>query len=540
MLFADAKDEWQTDEETKALNMNFAQALLANCAPDHKTALLTQQGEFTYGRLRSDARRTAAFLTSRNLQPGDRVLLAGDSSEFWVQAYLGVALAGGVSVPVAVPADPGFFASVVAATEPRFAFAQAKWLGRLDGIEGCRLVVSDARPARLPAGLELAVISEIGPDEDAVVHPAEADDLAVIMFTSGSTAVPRGVMVSHGNILANSRDIIASLDIGPDDRIMAVLPFHYCFGTSLLHTHLLAGASVVVDNRFLFPEKVLQNMVESGCTSLAGVPSTYQILLRRSNLKNMSFPALRKLQQAGGKLAQPFIDELEEALPAARLYVMYGQTEATARLSCITPEDRHAHPGSIGKGLDSVRLRVLAEDGTPVTPGQVGEIVATGPNITLGYWRDPEATRRIYGGEPSHTGELHTGDLATVDEDGFIIIVDRARDFLKCGGKRVSCRQIEETLLHFPGMTEVAVVGVPDLVLGEAVCLFAVHTDGAAVEEDLAGFCKRELDRILLPKMIVFLDGLPRNNSGKPDKLALKKTIEPSPEDEGVSRPARP
>jgi acyl-CoA synthetase (AMP-forming)/AMP-acid ligase II len=366
-----------------------------------------------------------------------------------------------------------------------------------------------------------------------MAHPAGADELAVIMFTSGSTAAPRGVMVSHGNILANSRDIIASLDIGPDDRIMAVLPFHYCFGTSLLHTHLLAGASVVVDNRFLFPEKVLQNLVESGCTSLAGVPSTYQILLRRSNLKNMQFPALRKLQQAGGKLGQPFIDELEQTLPAARLYVMYGQTEATARLSCITPEDRHAHPGSIGKGLASVALRVLAEDGTPVEPGQVGEIVASGPNITLGYWRDPEATGRIYGGDPTrgeqHTRELHTGDLATVDKDGFIIIVDRARDFLKCGGKRVSCRQIEETLLHFPGMTEVAVVGMPDLMLGEAVCLFAAHPDGAAVEADLILFCKKELDRAVLPKKIVFLDGLPRNNSGKPDKLALKATMAHTP-----------
>lgn len=504
--------------------MNFAEALLSCGAPDTKAALLTQQGEVSYGQLRAGARQTATFLAARGLRPGDRVLLAGESSEFWVQAYLGVALAGGVTVPVAVPADPGFFASVVAATEPRFAFVQAKWLRRLEGLDRCELVVSDARPPQLPDGVTLAVTSELGACEDTAPHPAGQDDLAVIMFTSGSTAAPRGVMVSHGNILANSRDIIASLDIGAADRIMAVLPFHYCFGTSLLHTHLLAGASVVVDNRFLFPEKVLQNMVETGCTSLAGVPSTYQILLRRSNLKKMEFPALRQLQQAGGKLAQPFIDELEEALPAARLHVMYGQTEATARLSCITPEDRHAHPGSIGKGLASVRLRVLKEDGAPVAPGEVGEIVATGPNITLGYWRDEEATGRVYG------GGLHTGDLATVDQDGFIIIVDRARDFLKCGGKRVSARQIEETLLHFPGMTEVAVVGMPDLMLGEAVCLFAVHPDGAEIEAALVKHCEKELDRTLLPRKIVFLDGLPRNSSGKPDKLALKKTIAPTPE----------
>ena len=501
--------------------MNFAEALLSGPASPQKIALFTQQGNITYGELSRQARLVGQGLKARGLKPGDRVLLAGDSSPFWVFSYLGIALAGGVSVPMAVPATPGFFADVVHATQPRFAFVQAKWLRRLDTLlEDLELVISDARPPRMNSAFELITISEM--DEKAVAEPGNEqldNDMAAIMFTSGSTAAPRGVMVSHGNILANAEDIITSLAIGPDDRIMAVLPFHYCFGTSLLHTHLLAGASVVIDNRFLFPEKVLQNMVESECTSLAGVPSTYQILLRRSNLKKMEFPHLVKLQQAGGKLAQPFIDELEQALPHARLFVMYGQTEATARLSCITPEDRRAHPGSVGKGLAQVTLKVISESGQPVQPGEVGEIVATGPNITLGYWQAAEATQRIF------NGGLHTGDLATVDADGFIIIVDRARDFLKCGGKRVSCRQIEEKLVNFQGISEVAVVGMEDLVLGEAVCLFAVHPDGVLVEDDLKKFCEKELDHILLPKRIIFLEALPKNNSGKPDKLALKKTL---------------
>ncbi len=345
------------------------------------------------------------------------------------------------------------------------------------------------------------------------------------MFTSGSTAAPRGVMVSHGNILSNTADIIASLDIVPDDRVMAVLPFHYCFGTSLLHTHLAAGASLVIDNRFLFPEKVLLNMQESRCTSLAGVPSTYQILLRRSNLKQMKFPHLRKLQQAGGKLAEPFIDELEQALPAARLYVMYGQTEATARLSCIAPEERRAHPGSIGRGLAQVRLEVLSDSGQPVKPAEIGEIVAHGPNIALGYWRNQEATERIF------NGGLRTGDLALVDDEGFIIIVDRARDFIKCGGKRVGCRQIEESILHFPEMSEVAVVGIADVVLGEAVCLFVVHPEGKSIAQELEKYCEKTLDRALIPQQVHFLADLPRNNSGKPDKPALRKSLESLPED---------
>jgi len=515
--------------------MNFAEALLNSPAPDDKEALFTQQGSVSYGELRKQAYLVAVFLKEKGLQPGDRVLLAAESSPFWVQAYLGIALAGGVSVPVAVPADAEFFGAVVQAVEPAMAFVQAKWLRRLDlKTVGCRLVISDARPPRVDLPCDLVTTSELAEgatgqtdNQDAISETicAQEDqkdgDLAAIMFTSGSTATPRGVMVSHGNILANSQGIINSLAIGPEDRIMAVLPFYYCFGTSLLHTHLLAGASVVIDNRFLFPEKVLLNMIETRCTSLAGVPSTYQILLRRSNLKKMEFPHLKKLQQAGGKLAQLFIDEVEETLPQAQLFVMYGQTEATARLSCVSPEVRHAHPGTIGKGLDNVQLQVIGESGQPVNPGEVGEIIASGPNITLGYWQNEEASQRVFG-----NSRLKTGDLATVDSDGFIIITDRARDFLKCGGKRVSCRQIEETLLHFAGMTETAVVGVPDMVLGEAVHLFAVHPDGADCEAELRKFCEKELDRTLLPKAIEFLEGLPRNSSGKPDKRALKQDLQ--------------
>jgi acyl-CoA synthetase (AMP-forming)/AMP-acid ligase II len=500
--------------------MNFAHALLDCPAADAKTAIFTQQGDASYGLLRVAAMQTAAFLKQTGLEPGDRVMLVGDSSLFWAQSYLGIALAGGVSVPVGVPSTPEFLAGVIQATEPRVACVQAKWLRRLEtGLTALEMILSDARPSRLSIDLDLTITDQMPKTDGVPPHPAAADDLAVIMYTSGSTATPRGVMVSHDNIIANTEDIIDSMKIGKDDRVMAVLPFHHCFGTSLLHTHLLAGASLVVDNRFLYPEKVLQNMRESRCTSLAGVPSTYQILLRRSNLKKMEFPHLRKLQQAGGNLAEPFIAELEQALPQARLFVMYGQTEATARLSCITPEDRRAHPGSIGKGLRRVSLQVIGDDGNTVAPGQTGQIVAKGPNITLGYWRDPESTRRVYG------GGLHTGDLATVDEDGFVKIVGRARDILKCGGKRVSARQIEETLLHFPGMTEAAVVGIPDIVLGEAVCLFAVHPKGSPVEAELVAFCEKNLDHNLLPRKIIHLDTMPQNNSGKADKLALKNTL---------------
>ena len=177
-------------------------------------------------------------------------------------------------------------------------------------------------------------------------------------------------MVSHRNIVANTTSIIQYLGLTKEDRIMAVLPFYYCFGTSLLHTHLRVGGSIVIDDRFMFPDKVLNRMQETRCTGFAGVPSHFQILLGRSSLREVRLPSLRCVQQAGGRLAGRFIHELVQALPGAQMFVMYGQTEATARLSYLPPDMLGTKLGSIGKGIPGISLKVLDHEGQPVRPGE--------------------------------------------------------------------------------------------------------------------------------------------------------------------------
>jgi acyl-CoA synthetase (AMP-forming)/AMP-acid ligase II len=321
--------------------------------------------------------------------------------------------------------------------------------------------------------------------------------------------------------MANTESIIEYLHLAANDRLMTVLPFHYCFGTSLLHTHLKVGASLVLDSRFMYPEIVLQRMLDSECTGFAGVPSHFQILLRSSSIRKKQFPCLRYVQQAGGHLAPSFIRELREALPETQVFVMYGQTEATARLSYLPPEFLETKSGSIGKGIRGVTLRVLNESGDEVRPGEVGEIVAEGENITRGYWRAPEESANSFRAQ-----RLYTGDLAKVDEDGFIYVVDRAKDFLKCGGKRISCRQLEEQLLAFDDLLEAAVLGVPDEVLGERVKAFVVFRNGesAGLEERLRLFCKGRIPAQLIPREIVVLPSLPKNSAGKILKHALRES----------------
>jgi len=326
-------------------------------------------------------------------------------------------------------------------------------------------------------------------------------------------------MVSHRNIIANTESIIASLDLSRSERIMCVLPFYYCFGTSLLHTHLRVGGTVVINNRFTYPQLVLDQMLETGCTGIAGVPSTYQLLLRNSTFPRRRFPKLHKLQQAGGKLPNIFISELRAAHPDAEYFLMYGQTEATARLSCLPPRFLDTKLGSIGRGIPGVTLQVLAGDGLPVQPGQIGEVVARGENVTLGYWKDEQASARCF-----RDGALWTGDLASVDEDGFIFIVDRAGDFLKPSGHRVACKQIEDHLVAIPDVVEAAVVGIPDNIIGEAVKAFVSLRRGATVSEgEILAHCKKVMPPFLVPKELLVLKSLPKNSSGKIDKAGLKK-----------------
>ncbi len=260
--------------------------------------------------------------------------------------------------------------------------------------------------------------------------------------------------VSHRNIQANTDSIVSYLGLTREDRMMVILPFFVRLGPRSCIRTLRVGGSVVLNNQFVYPETVIAMMQEHACTGLAGVPSTYQTLLRNSTFPNRSFPALRKVQQAGGKLPVVLIEELMAALPSAEIFIMYGQTAATARLSYLPPALLREKLGSIGKAIPGVELRVVNESGRDVKPGEVGEIVARGENITLGYYRAPE----LNGGK-FVDGSLRTGDLATVDEEGFITIVDRLADFIKSYGHRVSSQQVEAYVMELPDVVSAAAIG---------------------------------------------------------------------------------
>jgi acyl-CoA synthetase (AMP-forming)/AMP-acid ligase II len=261
-------------------------------------------------------------------------------------------------------------------------------------------------------------------------------------------------------------------------------------------------------------------MIETtNSTGIAGVPSTFQTFLRNTSLPRRELKSLKKVQQAGGKLQNVFIEELVSALPHAQVFVMYGQTEATARLSYLPPKLLETKLGSIGRGIPGVTLNVLNDSGKNVNAGEIGEIVASGDNISPGYLNDPEESS-----EKFRKGKLYTGDLATVDGDGYIYIVDRKSDFIKSLGHRVSSQEIEAEILKIPEVVSAAAIGVPDELTGEAIKVFVVLKKKALVtSEAILKYCRKNMVRHMIPKEIVVLEKLPINAHGKFVKSELRK-----------------
>ncbi len=431
-------------------------------------------------------------LISAGLIAGDRVLIGCALSPASALVYLGAIYAGLVAVPVDERALIASAPALVEATD-----AKAVWSETGLGREG------NPRPSVLC--LEGGLTSDIA----EVMAPAvcEPSDLAALMATSGSTGIPRFVMVSHENLIANTEAIVRSQGLGANERAMLILPVSYCFGASLMHTHLYQGGGVVFDRRFMFPDKVLQAVVQYGCTTFAGVPTVYNVLLRRSNIRKTPMPGLRRFLQAGGGLAPERISEMRELFPLIKFYVMYGQTEATARISCMDPDRWDEKPGSVGQSLDNLTISIVDEEGNDLQPGQVGQLRVKGPSICASYFNDNEETRRVFRG-----GWLHTGDLARQDEDGFLWIEGRGGAFLKIRGTRVSLAEVEARVMAIPGVYECGACAVDHPEAGEALVLLIVPDQGAnLVTEEI----RHNLPAHWTLDSVRLVSELPKTSAGK-------------------------
>jgi acyl-CoA synthetase (AMP-forming)/AMP-acid ligase II len=502
-------------------------------------AIATPTDQLSYGELARRVRALAGHLVATGVRPGDRVLVALPNVPATVVVGLAIHAAGAVAAEVNRAWGPDVLEAIVAQSGVRHAIVWGRDARTWGPVLARRRLenLGVVHPGTLPGALTdtLGFPSPFLILEDGRLDPTlgepppppsphvRPEDPALVLYTSGSTGAPRGVVQTFGNVDANSRSIVEYLSLGPEDRAMLVLPLYYCYGRSVLQTHLLAGGSVVLDSRFAFPRVVLEAMASEGCTGFAGVPLTFEIIRRQVDVSSISFPRLRYLTQAGGAMAPETIAWVREAFHPVRLFVMYGQTEATARLSYLPPEEAERKRGSIGVAIPGVELQVVDDSGAELPVGTVGHLVARGGNVTLGYLDEPEATAAIL-----HDGWLWTGDLARRDQDGFFFHEGRSKEILKIGGHRVSPVEIEQVVARHPGVAEAAVVGEPDALMGEVpVAFFVGRAPAGPTDDELRQFCRELVPAYMVPVRFTRVASLPRNEAGKLLRAQLRAGANP-------------
>ena len=479
--------------------------------PADHAAIVHRSRTTTYGELRDQVARVRGGLTALGIGRGDRVALVCANSRKFVVTYLATLGIGAVAVPLN-PSSPAAEIEreirAVAATAVLLQTGSAAAWNAIDrsSLPTVQHVIgtdADVTGATVSfATLELA--------EPAGITAVEPDTLAVLIFTSGTAGAPRAAMLSHGNLLSNlEQGRAAHVGIEPGDVVYGVLPMFHIFGLNVvLGLSLHAGATVVLVQRF-DPFTALETIRERRITVVPGAPPLWLAFSHFDDAPADSFATVRVALTGAAKMPEEAMRRLRDRF-GLELAEGYGMTEASPAVTSSV--GLPIRIGSVGKVLDGIRLRLVDESGDDALEGDSGEIWVKGPNVFRGYLDDRDQTNRVL----TPDGWLRTGDIATADSDGYLYLVDRAKDLIIVSGFNVYPAEVEEVLAQHPAVAEVGVVGVPHPHTGEAVKAFVVLEEGAYVDEDgLIAWCRDELARYKCPAKILFVEALPRNLSGK-------------------------
>lgn len=473
----------------------------------------------TFDALARTCRRIAAGLIARGLQPGDHVSLVMGNGVATVEFLLG-ALYGGFCVnPINLLAQSDQMRYVIEHADARLIVAAPEWIERVRAL--CSSVarpidVLQVHPDEPDVAAALGDLGDVSP----ALPPLAREDLALLMYTSGTTGRPKGVMLTQGNLVANAHAIAREHRLTPADRVTAVLPlFHINAFTVTMLAPLAAGGSLVMPPRFSasgFWDMVVQHR----CTWLNVVPTMISYLLEGDAPARDSLAAVRFCRSASAALPPEHHRAFEERFGIGIIETM-GLTETAAPVFSNPIEALHRKIGSVGRP-SGCEARVVDAEGRDLPDGQVGEIVVRGPQVMAGYYKDPEATTAAF-----YPGRwLRTGDLGYRDPDGFYFVTGRIKELIIKGGENIAPREVDEALLKHPAVLDAAAFGVPDRHYGQEVAACVVLREGATLsEEELRMFCERELGRYKAPKAIRFVTELPRGPSGKVQRLRLVSLV---------------
>jgi fatty-acyl-CoA synthase len=471
-----------------------------------RSALVFGERDWSFEALDRAADRVAGHFSALGLKPGDRIAAYGRNSDAYFIAWLACVRGGFVHVPVNYALTGDELSYIVAQSGSRLVLTGA-------GL-GLRGIDVPARP------LDDLIAVAWDPHTPAAPEPDLADDsLAQIVYTSGTTAAPKGAMMTHKAMMSQYYSVIHNLDYAETDQALAALPLYHT-----AQTHCFTMPQLLVGIRTILieapaAEVVLRLIEQERITSFFAPPTVWISLLRHADFATRDLTSLEKIYYGASIMPVPVLHELRERLPKARPYNCYGQTEIAPLATVLRPEEHDARPASCGRPVLNVRTRVVDTEMNDVPPGTHGEIAHRSPHLMVGYWEKPAETAEAFAG-----GWFHSGDVGYFDAEGYLYIVDRIRDVINTGGVLVASREVEEVLFTHPAVSEVAVVGLPDDKWIEAVTAFVVLRPGHAVDDlALLAFAREHLAPYKLPKKVVFVEHLPRNTAGKLLKRELRR-----------------
>ncbi len=477
-------------------------------------AIADRVGQMTFAELEHAVGSLAGWLASQRLQPGDRV--ASWLPKTWMACLMPLAAprAGLVHVPINPLLKRAQVAHILADSEAGLLLTQPARASTLE-------------PNDVPTSCRQYVEGDVA-DAD-VMPPSDADPqaLAAILYTSGSTGPPKGVMLSHANLWLGAISVAHYLKVTPEDRTLCVLPFSFDYGQNQLFSTWAAGGGVVPLD-YLTPRDVIKAVDRFGATTLAGVPPLWSQLLDAEWPDDVA-ARLKRLTNSGGALTVRMVRALRGRFPAADLYPMYGITEAF-RSTYLDPSLVDAHPESMGRAIPFAEVMTVRADGTRAAPGEAGELVHAGPLVSMGYWRDEALTAERYRPAPPFFASggmaVFSGDQVIEGSDGLFRFVGRQDEMIKSAGNRISPTEVEEAVLAGGEATEAVAIGVPDERLGQVIVVVA-RANGPAdyAEQALRDRLRRDLPSFMQPARYDWRDTLPRNANGKLDRAALKTEV---------------
>lgn len=488
--------------------------------------------EYTYAELYSSAKNLALYLCSIGIEKGDRVAVFMNNSWQCAVAVYGITLAGGVFLVVNPQTKANKLQYILEDCSAKVIIAEAILQHEFSEIvknsdESIDVILSGAKVD----GKHPFIFSDF---EDVIQKKLDnirlphiiPNDLAALIYTSGSTGFPKGVMMTHQSMVFTSWSLIEYLRLAENERIMLVLPLAFDYGLYQLIMSVTIGGSLIIEHSFNFPPTILRQIEELQPTVFPGVPSMYAIMIATHKKTGITFNSVRKITNTAANLPDEFVSDLKKIFPNALIFKMYGLTECK-RVCYLEPELIDQKPNSVGKPIPGTEVFLLSQEGKPVKAGETGTLYVRGPHVMAGYWNKEDLTNEML--KPGLIpGEriLCAHDQFKMDDEGFLYFQGRNDDIIKTRGEKVSPVEVENAIHKISGIREAAVVGMPDVMLGESIIAFVtIHDKSELGEKEIQVGCKSMLEPFMIPQKVIFVAEMPKSSNGKIDKTELKKTL---------------